>query len=60
MYLNIYIYKYNISNNSYETEAFSYTFTVILGSIYNDAIFQNQKKLRLREDTNIFTNLGAF
>ena len=59
MYLNIYVY--NISNNSYETEAqFSYIFTVILGSIYNDTIFQNKKKLRLREDTNIFTNLGAF
>ena len=47
MYLNIYIY--NISNNSYETETqFSYIFTMILGSIYNDAIFQNKKKLRLK------------
>ena len=59
MYLNIYVY--NISNNSYETETqFSYIFTMILGSIYNDAIFQNKKKLRLKEDTNVFTNLAAF
>ena len=33
---------------------------MILGSIYNDAIFQNKKKLRLKEDTNVFTNLAAF
>ena len=39
---------------------FSCIFTVILGNIYNDAIFQNKKKLRLKEDINVFTNLEAF